>query len=294
MYLSRLSNLLFVALSFALVAKAISPDVHRPAPTGAVGRRQIFSMGDDEDDEKTTTTVKSKPKPTGAVGRRQILGIGDDEDDEKTTTTEESKPETTKEDPKPTTTTDKKEEETTKKEETTKEDPKPTTTTTAKEEETKTDDKTETTEDPAKDDNNDEDTPVAEPTTRTKVITTVDAEGKPTSITTKETLAPGLSDEDSGSSEGMSKETRNIVIGVVVGVGGAIIIGVLAFVLLRIRNRKRAAEAPDSYATMQPMDKPDSPHAPSGGHMATGPRNPFQSTLETYHAPTHVNASSNF
>lgn len=253
MYLSRLINLLFVALSFALVAKAISPDVHRPAPTGAVGRRQIFGIGDDKDDEKTTTE-DSKPKPTETK-------------DEKTTT-------------------DKKEEETTK------EDSKPTTT--PKEPETKTDDKTETTKDPTNDDKDDKDTPKAEPTTRTKVVTTIDAAGKPTSITTEETLAPGLSDEDSGSSEGMSKETRNVVIGVVVGVGGAIIIGVLAFVLLRIRNRKRAAEAPDSYATMQPMDKPDSPHAPSGGHMGTGPRNPFQSTLETYHAPTHVNASSNF
>lgn len=256
MYSSRLIRALFLALSFALVAKAIQPDLHRPAPTGtAVAKRQIIDIGDDDDDE--TTTSEARPTTTA------------DDDDETTT-----------------------EEETTTEDETTTDEPTPTTS----DKETPTDDDTKTTDDPTDETTSDEESSrTPQTSTRTRVITTTNSEGEPTSFTTEDPVeqTPGLNDdEDGGGSEGMSKETRNIVIGVVVGVGGAIVIGALAFVVFRIRNRKRAAEAPDHFATMEPMDKPDSSHAPSG---SAGPaRNPFQSTLETYHAPTQVNASSNF
>lgn len=260
MYYSRLIRLLFVALSFALVAKAIRPDVGRDAPNGAVEKRQLpvnpkrqlLDIGKDDDDDDDETSSDSKPKPT-------------DDEDEETTTKDE-----------PTTTND---------DETSK--PTPTTT------ETKTDDNTDKTDETTT--TKDEKTETPTTSTSTKIVTTTDSNGKPTSFTTEDSVVktPGLSDDgESGSSDGLSNQERNIVIGVVVGVGGAIVIGALAFVVLRIRNRKRAAEAPESYATMEPMDKPDSGHAPTGG--ITGPRNPFQSTLETYHAPTHVNASSNF
>lgn len=260
MYSSRLIRALFLALSFALVAKAIQPDLHRPAPTGtAVAKRQLIDIGDDDDDE--TTTTESRPTPTD-----------DDDDDDDTTTTEEE-----------TTTTDDKE--------TTTDEP---TETTTSDKETPTDDDKDTTDDSTSTKQDDESSRTPQTSTRTTVITTTDSEGRPTSITTEDSVVqtPGLNDDDSsGGDEGMSEETRNIVIGVVVGVGGAIVIGALAFVVWRIRNRKKAAE-PDHFATMEPMDKPDSAHAPSG---SVGPaRNPFQSTLETYHAPTQVNASSNF
>ncbi|KAL2110995.1 hypothetical protein VUR80DRAFT_405 [Thermomyces stellatus] len=263
MYYSRLIRLLFVALSFALVAKAIQPDVGRPAPTKTVAKRQL--LGPSDDDDETTTTTESKPTST------------DDNNDEETTTKEES---TTSKGDDETTTTDK-------------------STPTSTSDTTKTDDnKTDKTDEPTstKNDDNDngDDTKTRQTSTRTTVITTTNSNGEPTSFTTEDSIVqtPGLSgDEDGGGSEGMSTETRNIVIGVVVGVGGAIVIGALAFVVFRIRNRKRAAE-PDHFATMEPMDKPDPGHATSGS--VGGPRNPFQSTLETYHAPTQVNASSNF
>lgn len=259
MYSSRLIRVLFLALSFALVAKAIQPDLHRPAPTGtAVAKRQLIDIGDDDDE---TTTSEPKPTPT---------------EDDKDTTTEEEK----------TTTSEK---------ETTTDKP---TSTSSSDKETPTDDKSETSDDASSAKTDDKSSRTPTTSTRTTVITTTNADGQPTSFTSEDAVVqtPGLNDdEDGGGSEGMSKETRNIVIGVVVGVGGAIVIGALAFVVFRIRNRKRAAEAPDHYATMEPMDKPDSAHAPSGSMGMGGPaRNPFQSTLETYHAPTHVNASSNF
>lgn len=264
MYYSRLIRVLFVALSFALVAKAINPNLDGAVPTRAraLGKRQVIDLpgiGDDDDD-KSTTTSDSKPTPT---------------DDDEETTTSDKKTTTTKDDD-PTT--------------------KPTPTTSDKE--TKTDDEpTQKTEETTSKKDDEESSKSRAPTTstRTKVVTTTNAEGKPTSFTTEDAVisTPGLSDdENGGGDEGMSKETRNIVIGVVVGVGGAIVIGALAFVIFRIRNRKRAAEGPDHYATMEPMDKPDSSHAATGS--VGGARNPFQSTLETYHAPTHVNASSNF
>jgi hypothetical protein len=80
----------------------------------------------------------------------------------------------------------------------------------------------------------------------------------------------------------------------VVGVGGAIVLGALAFVAWRIWGRKKPADENDglmNYNTgYAPMDKSEA--ASSAGPAPA--RNPFQSTLETYHAPTQVNASSNF
>lgn len=87
----------------------------------------------------------------------------------------------------------------------------------------------------------------------------------------------------------MSKQTRDTVIGVVVGVGGAIVLGALAFVAWRIWGRKKGPEENDGLMDYgsNTGEKPE-----SGGSM-TG-RTPFQSTLESYHAPTQVNTASNF
>lgn len=128
--------------------------------------------------------------------------------------------------------------------------------------------------------------------TFTEIITTTNSNGEPSSFTSEGTVTrtPGLS-QGSGGASGMTKGTRNIVIGVVVGVGGAIVLGALGFVAWRIWGRKKQAEEHDNL--MNYGDKPD--ERSSAGGTATGPaRNPFQSTLETYHAPTQVNASSNF
>jgi len=87
----------------------------------------------------------------------------------------------------------------------------------------------------------------------------------------------------------MSTTTRNTVIGVVVGVGGAIILGGLALVAWRIWGRKKHQEEHDGLMDYGSAieSKPD-----TGGSL-TG-RTPFQSTLESYHAPTQVNTAANF
>lgn len=90
----------------------------------------------------------------------------------------------------------------------------------------------------------------------------------------------------------MSKSTRNIVIGVVVGVGGAIVLGGIALVAWRIWGRKKNQAENDGLMDYNggysnPVEKTEPTASPSG-------RSPFQSTLESYHAPTQVNTASNF
>lgn len=93
----------------------------------------------------------------------------------------------------------------------------------------------------------------------------------------------------------MSAKTRNTVIGVVVGVGGAIVLGALAVVAFRIWGRKKQAEESDGlmdYNASSGVEKSE-PRTSGGGSGSQ--RNPFQSTLENYHQPTGpVNASANF
>lgn len=152
-------------------------------------------------------------------------------------------------------------------------------------------------------------------TTRTPVVSTAietvirtNSDGSETTMTsstlTTTTPDPHSGDENGGGGGGMSANTRNIVIGVVVGVGGAILLGALGVVAWRIRNRKKAAEENDGLmgdynAGYSQMDKSEPPSSAAGTNLSsTGAgagRSPFQSTLENYHQPTQpVNASSNF
>jgi hypothetical protein len=123
------------------------------------------------------------------------------------------------------------------------------------------------------------------------VITSTLADGSQVTLTSASlsTAPPGLADNgSSGQASGMSTQTRNTVIGVVVGIGGAIILGGLALVAWRIWGRKKHQDENDGlmdYSTA--ADKPD-----TGSSMAG--RTPFQSTLESYHAPTQVNTAANF
>ncbi|KAJ4298572.1 hypothetical protein N0V88_003602 [Collariella sp. IMI 366227] len=122
-----------------------------------------------------------------------------------------------------------------------------------------------------------------------------DADGSQKTLTSAEvftTMAPGLAGgKGSGQSSGMSTQTRNTVIGVVVGVGGAIVLAGLGFVAWRIWGRKKAQEENDGL-----MDYPSVGEKPDtvGGTMNNNGRSPFQSTLESYHAPTQVNQAANF
>lgn len=77
----------------------------------------------------------------------------------------------------------------------------------------------------------------------------------------------------------------------VVGIGGAILLGGLALVAYRIWGRKKAREDGDDFMD---YSRPDTGVEKAGGSSAGNSANPFQSTLESYHNPAKVNASSNF
>ncbi|KAK2809881.1 hypothetical protein FQN50_003522 [Emmonsiellopsis sp. PD_5] len=109
-----------------------------------------------------------------------------------------------------------------------------------------------------------------------------------------QTAAPGLGDDNggSGSSSGLSTGTRNIIIGVVVGVGGAVILGGLAFVAWRLRRKRNARGVGDDDDLMNAGTAVgSSSHETST--MGTA-NSPFKSTLDQYHNPRGVNPSSNF
>ncbi|KAK3363565.1 hypothetical protein B0T25DRAFT_562565 [Lasiosphaeria hispida] len=135
-----------------------------------------------------------------------------------------------------------------------------------------------------------EQSPVVE--TITQVITTTNSDGVQTTFTTKATTTstPGLANNNNNGAQeaGMSTQTRNTVIGVVVGVGGAIVLCGLAFVAWRIWGRKKIPDENDNL-----MDYGSTAEKPDTGNSMSG-RTPFQSTLESYHAPTQVNTASNF
>lgn len=91
----------------------------------------------------------------------------------------------------------------------------------------------------------------------------------------------------------MSNQTRNTVIGVVVGVGGAAILAGIAFLFFRLHRKKQPEEGDGlmEYDTGYPAAEKKSD---VGSTSPNAGRSPFQSTLETYHAPTQVNTASNF
>ncbi|KAK4130122.1 hypothetical protein BT67DRAFT_241598 [Trichocladium antarcticum] len=131
-----------------------------------------------------------------------------------------------------------------------------------------------------------------EVSTITQVKTITEADGSQKTVTSEivTSATAGLASNNGNPQQesGMSTQTRNTVIGVVVGVGGAIILGGLAFVAWRIWGRKRNQEENDvlmDYGNQAETAEP-------AGSMAG--RTPFQSTLESYHAPTQVNTAANF
>jgi len=96
---------------------------------------------------------------------------------------------------------------------------------------------------------------------------------------------------DNGSSS-LKPAQRNIVVGVVVGVGGAILLGGLGVVFWRLRRKRGNPVDEDDL-----MRRDGSPLAESRRemHSTTPDASPFQATLNQYHQPPGpVNASSNF
>ena len=112
--------------------------------------------------------------------------------------------------------------------------------------------------------------------------------------TSTSTAAPGLAGSDSSSnSSGLSSSTKRTIIGVVVGIGGAIVIGGVAVVAWRIWGRKRSVGDDDNDLMGS--------HPGSSGHekrSSLSGNTPFKSTLDQYHSshnpPGPVNTASNF
>jgi hypothetical protein len=90
----------------------------------------------------------------------------------------------------------------------------------------------------------------------------------------------------------MSTKTKNTVIGVVVGIGGAIVLAGLLIVAWRIWGRKKNEDESDGLMGFRTGNQG---HEKTGSVSAAGTANPFQSTLENYHNPArNANVSSNF
>ncbi|KAI1778948.1 hypothetical protein F4818DRAFT_402972 [Hypoxylon cercidicola] len=128
------------------------------------------------------------------------------------------------------------------------------------------------------------------------VTTTTDAAGQTfvTSSSSTFVTTPTADPDRSSQPSGMEQGTKNIIIGVCVGVGGAIILAAAGVLFWRLRSKRRNQDESeelvsygDGFSGPGAAEKPDTAGSPSA-------RTPFQSTLESYHAPTQTNAASNF
>lgn len=118
----------------------------------------------------------------------------------------------------------------------------------------------------------------------------------PTVLTTTSAPAtsksPSLNGNTVSSSSGISEADKKIIIGVVVGVGGAIVLGVLGVVIWRIHKKRNEQYNQDDDDLMggTAVGSGKREMAASPAHSGT----PFKSTLDQYHNPGPVNAASNF
>lgn len=144
------------------------------------------------------------------------------------------------------------------------------------------------------------------PTTSTTVVIVTQSDGSVSSSTslTVSTPTASLSEGSSGSSNsGMSTQTRNTIIGVVVGVGGAIVLAVAGIFAWRIWGRRKNNDENDGLMGFKDTDAGTSGVgnvgvAPMSTTGAGSTASPFQSTLEQYHTTTlpqrNVNTAANF
>lgn len=90
----------------------------------------------------------------------------------------------------------------------------------------------------------------------------------------------------------MSESNKKIIIGVVVGVGGAIVLGVLGIVIWRIQKKRNGQYGEEDDDLMGGTAVGTNPREKAPSPAAAG--TPFKSTLDQYHNPGPVNAASNF
>ncbi|KAI0172846.1 hypothetical protein GGR52DRAFT_424629 [Hypoxylon sp. FL1284] len=138
----------------------------------------------------------------------------------------------------------------------------------------------------------------APPVTSTIVtrVTTTDAAGQTFVTSASSTLVttPTPAPDNSDSQDGMDQGTKNTIIGVCVGVGGAIVLAAAGVLFWRLRSRRRSQEESEELVSYgDGFSGPGAAEKSEPAGSASG-RSPFQSTLESYHAPTQTNAASNF
>ncbi|KAF2970678.1 hypothetical protein GQX73_g2906 [Xylaria multiplex] len=135
--------------------------------------------------------------------------------------------------------------------------------------------------------------------TTTYIYTSTDSSGQ-THVGTSESLVvstPAFSGDGSNNNgnSGVTPSQRNIIIGVTVGVGGAIILAAGGILFWRLRNKRRSQEESEELISYGAgFGGPGTAEKTEASGPSAGARSPFQSTLETYHAPTQTNAASNF
>ncbi|CAK7562903.1 MAG: hypothetical protein SEPTF4163_000759 [Sporothrix epigloea] len=290
MYSQRLVKLLFVALSFVAIAQALKLDANffHIANNAAVRRADKSDTETSKSTPKSTATSNSQPSsappsvqasstPTKASSTPPPTSSVTTPPTSKSTPAETSTPttpSTTSTENKPTSSS------------------KPTTTS------TKATTTSQTTKAPGST------TFATKPVSTSTFLTTVTkSDGSTTAVETVATTTPTSalsSSQGNNKTSGMSAQTRNIIIGVVVGVGGAVILAVLGLVALRIRRQKQAARDGNGMNDYDPnygnvpvgaLEKTEGGAAAAGGVPG---RSPFQSTLESYHTSTPVNTASNF
>ena len=145
---------------------------------------------------------------------------------------------------------------------------------------------------------------VLPPTVATVVTEVQTVDGSSIPVTSTATPPPNAAGEtnsptagnsgksnDSGSSGGLSSGNKKVIIGVVVGVGGAILLAAVGLVVWRVARRRhgRHGDEVDDLMSGTALGATSGEKTPSPRHSA-----PFQHTLDQYHNPPQVNAASNF
>lgn len=313
MHSTRLFKLLLLVVAIVAVAHASWLDNGRDN-AHAVVKRQDTNGGDSSAGEESSAEAPASTEANNSADPTDGTGDTDGAGEDEPTPTNDNQPEQTSSEAAPETTSAQEQETTSAQEQETTTAPPTTssssssasveeqttsseeeavqTTTSASEEAQSTSAEEEETKTSAK--------PVV--TTKVEVVTKTNEDGsKETSTSTSvSTSTPALNADNSDSDGGMSDSTRNTIIGVVVGVGGAILLGAIALISWRIWGRRKRAEENDAlmdYDHGRPLEntgmEKTEPPSTAGGSTAPS-RSPFQQTLENYHQPTHVNASSNF
>lgn len=128
------------------------------------------------------------------------------------------------------------------------------------------------------------------------VVTTENVVASTTGYATA-TIAPGLAN-DGGSGSNLSTNSKKIIGGVVGGIGGAVLIGGLAFVAWRLWGSKKAADNQDDYYEGSGTDSIAGQKRQSTGvlsNSAFSDSNNANAGLERYQNPNGaINTSSNF